>query len=281
MDASGGDGLNVELLELYIKAALQEREGAGVPHLEWERGGSEIRSRLAALVGRCTSRVGAEAALECFPAGALLRERCAVYRVLRYHKRALETLARELGEAAEAMAYADRVWEGGVGGTWIDQLNDDDGDEDGTAGEADAYGDEVVDDRDVYVVLLEVLDDAGEAAATSRLLNARCERLDPLAALSFVPAGERLGAIERFLAGALLMSSEAHRNLSITKNLCRSQNLTVRNRHMQLCKTRVAVSPESVCAVCGRRVGTSAFTVSTDGSLAHFGCHRDRAGARS
>ena len=302
MNASGGDVLNVELLELYIKAALQEKQNnakSGVPHLEWERGTSEIRSRLATLVGRCSSCVGVEAALEYFPAGALLKEKCELYRILKHHKRALGTLVWGLCDTGQAMAYADRVWETCVGGTWIDQLKDDDD----RVEKGDTYGDEVIDDdRDIYMVLLEVLHDGKEAAdgldseegerataprdegagcvdaiaAITQLLNVRCERLDPLIAMSFIDEDRQLSSIERFLTGALLVSSEAHRNLSITKNLCRSQNLSVRNQHMTLCKTRVAVSTERLCSICNRRIGTSAFTVSTDGSLAHFGCHRDR-----
>ena len=100
--------------------------------------------------------------------------------------------------------------------------------------------------------------------------------MDPVVALSFVSESSSLADIRLFFEGALLATSEVQRTLSITKNLSRSQNLTVRKRHIELCRTRVCISGDTSCEICNRRIGTSAFTVShVDGSLSHFGCFRE------
>ena len=99
-------------------------------------------------------------------------------------------------------------------------------------------------------------------------------------ALSFVSESTSLADIRPFFEGALLTTSEVQRTLSITKNLNRSQNLSTRNKHNELCRTRVCVSAETSCELCNRRIGTSAFTVSVDGSMSHFGCFREEVQGR-
>ena len=52
-DVNSSAGLNVELFDLYIKAALQERDRLvkeGLDVLEWERDTSDVRDRLTALL---------------------------------------------------------------------------------------------------------------------------------------------------------------------------------------------------------------------------------------
>ena len=280
VDAASDGEVNTELLQLYIKAALREKERfvrSGRSGLEWEQENSDIRNRLINMLKR--SKVyNVEETLAYFPDDGFFSEKSIIFMRQKYHKRALLMLIEDLNHYGKAVSYADEVWDDWVGGTWLEHIGDTNLQEEGNS-----YEDEI-DERDIYGFLLEILRNNFTKQEIHvldtkewmiNLLNERFERIDPTIAFSLIDSSIKLDRIRPFLNGIVLMSSELQKNSSMTKGLCRFQNLNTRNNYMTLCKTRVVVSSEMSCFHCKRRLGNSAFTVSVDGSLMHFGCSRD------
>lgn len=281
MNASNDGEMNVELLQLYIKAALLEKERfikLGRKDLEWESERSDVRSRLVRMLKRSKAYVSEEI-LDYFPTDGLYYEKSVIFMREKYHRRALKMLVEDMRHFSTAVSYADEVWNVSIGGTWLEHIGDM-----RPLEESNAYDDEF-DERDIYMMLLEILQESESSElntkeSTISLLNKRFDRIDPTIAFSFVDSSIELEKIRPFLHGVLLTSGEFQRNSAITKGLSRFQNLNTRNKLIALCKTRVVVSSDMSCYHCKRRLGTSAFTVTTDGLMMHFGCYKDsRSGA--
>ena len=171
-DVSSSAGFNAELLDLYIKAALQERDRLmkqGVVNLlQWERDTSDVRDRLIAHL-KNPAAYSADEVLQQFPEDALFKERSVIYRGLRNHKRALQLLVLRLGDVDRAIRYADDVWRTSVGGKWIGMDHRSIRGRDtktSTIETTDMYAEG--NDRDIYVLLLELM--RGSARSSSSAL---------------------------------------------------------------------------------------------------------------
>eukprot|EP00249_Psilotum_nudum_P022700 c28613_g1_i1 orf=68-3187(+) len=113
------------------------------------------------------------------------------------------------------------------------------------------------------------------------LLRNRWDRIDNAQALRLLPSDTRLQLLLPFLEPLLRKSSEARRNLSVIRNLLRSENLQVRDE-LQKCRSRVVrVTSERTCSICHKRIGSSVFAVYPNGTLVHFVCYRDKSNRSS
>lgn len=104
------------------------------------------------------------------------------------------------------------------------------------------------------------------------LLHRYGHLMDSQAALSLLPDALAFPQVLPFLERLLPSLGEQRRALAARKALLRIEELRLRAEIAEREKGRVVISWDRACAVCFKRIGLSAFTVSPGGELAHLHC---------
>ncbi|KAJ4791315.1 Vam6/Vps39-like protein [Rhynchospora pubera] len=108
------------------------------------------------------------------------------------------------------------------------------------------------------------------------LLSKRWDRINGAQALKLLPRDTRLQNLLSFLEPLLKNSSEHRRNYLVIKNLNSSENLQVKEELYKHRKAVVKIDADSMCSLCHKRMGNSAFAIYPNGkTLVHFVCYRD------
>ncbi|XP_078171636.1 vacuolar sorting protein 39 isoform X1 [Carex rostrata] len=114
------------------------------------------------------------------------------------------------------------------------------------------------------------------------LLSKRWDRINGAQALKLLPRDTKLQNLLTFLEPLLKNSSEHLRNYLVIKNLNSRENLQVKEELYKHRKTVVKIDADSMCTLCHKRMGNSAFAIYPNGkTLAHFVCYRDSQRSKS
>jgi hypothetical protein len=141
--------------------------------------------------------------------------------------------------------------------------------ESGGARTASAY------DSLVRVLLRPAAGCAAGVDAALALLRAHPDEIDSAAALELLPAGVPLASISDWLEGSLRALAQGARAAQIERNLAKTHSLTVRAELGKAKRTAVRIGAETLCAVCGKRVGTTVFARYPNGLVVHLVCSGD------
>ncbi|CAN6469973.1 unnamed protein product [Victoria cruziana] len=133
------------------------------------------------------------------------------------------------------------------------------------SGKSDVDGDEI--NKEVgFIMTDEAID----------LLSRKWNRINGAQALRLLPKYTKLQNLLPFLEPLLRKSSEGRRNYSVVSSLRQSENLQVKEELYTNRKRMVAITSESMCSLCNKRIGTSVFAVYPNATtLVHFVCFRD------
>ncbi|KAJ3672865.1 hypothetical protein LUZ60_006239 [Juncus effusus] len=118
------------------------------------------------------------------------------------------------------------------------------------------------------------------------LLSKKWDRINGAQALKILPKDTKLQNLLSFMEPLLKNSSEHRRNYLVIKNLNMRENLQVKEELYKSRKTVVKIDGDSMCSLCHKRMGNSAFAIYPNGkTLVHFVCFRDaqrvKSGSRS
>lgn len=88
-----------------------------------------------------------------------------------------------------------------------------------------------------------------------------------------LPGNVEMGVLMQFIEGALRTLAEQQRSLAIVHSLYTSENLFRKEQLIRCHQRYVAVTYESACCICHKRIGNAVFVAYPDGSLAHIACY--------
>lgn len=89
-----------------------------------------------------------------------------------------------------------------------------------------------------------------------------------------LPDDLALEALSPLLCAMLQHGTEGSRNLSVMRNLQRSENLTAREQQVKAKQRWELLTSERACHMCHKRIGGSVLVVYPSGSLAHYLCFK-------
>ena len=240
-----------------------------------------LRRRLLSFLRR-SAHYNSERLLSKFPRHHLLEERCILLSRINQHEEALHILAHQLKDPAAAERYC------------IQQYNQRRG-----RGER-KEGDGVQGSNDLFLLLLQVyLRGAGEEekqgggaqwegkgaapgqfllAAAVRLLTVHWQHIDAVKALELLPPSTPIALLYPYLVRVMRGQRAERRRGEVVKQLRRGENVQVRLDWMEVRREGVVMDEAVVCGRCGKKMGSASFARYPDGSVVHYGCHRQMGG---
>lgn len=116
---------------------------------------------------------------------------------------------------------------------------------------------------------------AADVPAVLALLGAHPDKVDTSCALELLPGTMPLSALADWLQRSLRTLQQGERIAQIERNLRKTDSLAVRAQLGEARRQAVAIEPETPCAVCGKRIGTTVFARYPNGVVVHFVCSDD------
>ncbi|KAJ1347338.1 hypothetical protein KIN20_002374 [Parelaphostrongylus tenuis] len=109
-----------------------------------------------------------------------------------------------------------------------------------------------------------------------RVLNRHADKIDTAYALQLIPTDTLLSTLSKALHTVLQTTQDSASAFALQRSISARGIASHRERLRHVLSQRIVVGNASECCKCGKRIGNSAFVrYPTDGSLAHFGCHKD------
>ena len=222
----------------------------------------------------------------------LMRERAALLGRIGKREAALAVLACDLGDLRAAEAYASALVGDTVPGSkaspytaLLKVLLNRAAEEETSSGSASSASPSLA--AAAASPPSQVATGSGSALATCLELLARHgEHVDALSILPHLPGSVPLHRVPAsVLAAAVCRASDLRRRASVVRALRKAEWVGAQTSLADASSRRpVYVEGAEPCAVCGRRIGASAFAVEPGGALSHYACHlraRDESGART
>ncbi|KAJ1633989.1 vacuolar sorting protein 39, partial [Pavlovales sp. CCMP2436] len=104
------------------------------------------------------------------------------------------------------------------------------------------------------------------------LLRRHPDEVDALVALELLPADMPLAALSGWLHGSVSALRQGARAAQVERNLAKTDSLALRAQLGEERRQPVTIKPGTLCAVCGKRIGTTVFARYPSGIVAHFAC---------
>lgn len=135
--------------------------------------------------------------------------------------------------------------------------------------------------REIFITLLRMnlqppgSDESPKIDDAIRLLEKHHHKIDVNKALRLLPGDVPVTKLNRFLESVLRSHVTKRRTLQVTKNLSRSENLQVQEKHIQERKRVVKIKTGRLCQVCNRPLGLSAFACYPNDVVVHYVCTKN------
>lgn len=97
----------------------------------------------------------------------------------------------------------------------------------------------------------------------------------PQEALSLLPEDAPLHIVKHVLKAIVKSSLQRKKQTQVKRNLYRSENLKVKELWIHERSRRVKIDSSTMCMVCKKKLGTSAFATYPNGVVVHFHCSKD------
>merc|ERR1712142_256434 len=109
-----------------------------------------------------------------------------------------------------------------------------------------------------------------------RLLEAHPGSIDTVKALEMLPSSIPVSDVCLFLENVIKEKASCKRNAQILKSLLFAEHLQAADQKIFFQSRRCVVAEETMCAVCRKRIGNSAFAKRPDGTILHYYCSQDK-----
>jgi len=149
---------------------------------------------------------------------------------------------------------------------------------------AQHYDTETDEARDVYLSLLKVFmappgtpdsttkDELQKAAIA--LLNKRYKQIDASKAFDSLPEMTPLSLLDTYFEKILREIHQEKRNKQVISSIQKSETMKVKSELLKLRSRVVRITDDSICPVCNRRIGATAFAFYPNGTVIHFMCYK-------
>jgi hypothetical protein len=106
------------------------------------------------------------------------------------------------------------------------------------------------------------------------LLNRHPRLFNPAEAIALLRPDAPLNLLQPFLEASLRNNLNTARHCSVTKNLEKSFNLSMKAHHYKRTTRSILVTPEVLCPICKKPIGDKVFAYYPDGCVIHYKCYQ-------
>jgi len=138
--------------------------------------------------------------------------------------------------------------------------------------------------RDVYLSLLKVyMAPPASPDAPSKeelqnaailLLNKHFKEIDPSKASDSLPEQTPLHLLNTYFEKLLREINQEKRNKQVLSNIQKCETMKIRSELLKLRSRVVKITDETLCPVCNRRIGETAFAYYPNGTVIHYLCYK-------
>ncbi|KAJ3442907.1 cnh domain containing [Anaeramoeba flamelloides] len=133
--------------------------------------------------------------------------------------------------------------------------------------------------KDIFLLLLkkylEKSDSEVMLEQALKILKKHITKINPQKAIKILPKNISLSQMFDYLRAVVKNLTEIKRNLLVTKNLQKSEILNLKVKSVQFRNRSFTIDQNTLCQVCGKRIGQSIFGRFPNGILAHMACIKD------
>eukprot|EP01122_Echinamoeba_exundans_P015325 TRINITY_DN7219_c0_g1_i1.p1 TRINITY_DN7219_c0_g1~~TRINITY_DN7219_c0_g1_i1.p1 ORF type:complete len:889 (+),score=142.27 TRINITY_DN7219_c0_g1_i1:40-2706(+) len=141
-----------------------------------------------------------------------------------------------------------------------------------------AYLSEQATGNPLLPILLKLVLDANPTEALPKqaldLLNRHPRLFNPAEAIALLRPDAPLNLLQPFLEASLRNNLNTARHCSVTKNLEKSFNLSMKAHHYKRTTRSILVTPEVLCPICKKPIGDKVFAYYPDGCVIHYKCYQ-------
>ncbi|KAJ3428181.1 cnh domain containing [Anaeramoeba flamelloides] len=193
-----------------------------------------------------------------FPMDDLFEERAILLSRINQHEQALEIYINKLKDSEKAEQYCIRHYN-----------------KDGET-------------KDIFLLLIKKLLEAGENENQKEsgnekmleqsflILERHIRKIDPQKVFQILPKNIKVSKLVNYLRAVMKNLTEIKRTMKIKKNLYKSDYLNLTVERVQKRNKSLKINENTLCQVCGKRIGDSIFGKFPNGILAHMGCIQDK-----